>query len=154
MKAYRQDYIAIATLVTSGNPARLAIADITKDSMRTAFAAYAHDHEAASIRRCWSTWNVLCTLLYTGEHLAANPMQLVGDPNWPGPSPRPSPASPSKRFSKPLRRIKTQSEKPTGLKEISRSSSPHSWPASAPRNCAWLISAIFAPPMTAPRSST
>ena len=79
MKAYRQDFIAIATLVTS-DPARLGVADITKDSMRTAFAAYARDHEAASIRRCWSTWNVLCTFLYTGEVLAANPMQLVGRP--------------------------------------------------------------------------
>ena len=48
--------------------------------MRTAFAGYARDHEAASIRRCWSTWNVLCTFLYTGELLAANPMQLVGRP--------------------------------------------------------------------------
>lgn len=80
MKAYRQDFIAIANLVTDGKPARLAVADITKDSMRQAFAAYARDHEAASIRRCWSTWNVLCTFLYTGEQLAANPMQLVGRP--------------------------------------------------------------------------
>jgi len=48
--------------------------------MRAAFATYAQDHEAASIRRCCSTWNVLCTFLYTGEQLAANPMQLVGRP--------------------------------------------------------------------------
>ena len=27
-----------------------------------------------------TTWNVLCTFLYTGEQLAANPMQLVGRP--------------------------------------------------------------------------
>ena len=80
IKAYRQDFIAIATFVTIGNPAGMTVADITKDSMRTAFAAYARDHEAASIRRCWSTWNVLCTFLYTGEQLAANPMQLVGRP--------------------------------------------------------------------------
>ena len=51
MKAYRQDFIAIAMMIT-GDPARLGVADITKDSMRTAFAAYARDHEAASIRRC------------------------------------------------------------------------------------------------------
>ena len=88
MKAYRQDFIAIANLVTDGNPARLAVADITKDSMRDAFAAYARDHEAASIRRCWSTWNVLCTFLYTGEQLAANPMQLVGRPKLAKPLPR------------------------------------------------------------------
>jgi integrase/recombinase XerC len=80
MKAYRQDFIAIAGLVTSGDPVGMNVVDITKDSMRAAFAAYAHDHEAASIRRCWSTWNVLCTFLYTGEQLAANPMQLVGRP--------------------------------------------------------------------------
>jgi len=88
MKAYRQDFIAIATLVTVGNPARLAVADITKDSMRHAFAAYARDHEAASIGRCWSTWNVLCTFLYTGEQLAANPMQLVGRPKLAKPLPK------------------------------------------------------------------
>jgi integrase/recombinase XerC len=80
MKAYRQDFVAIATLATDGDPARLALTDITKESMRAAFATYARDHEAASIRRCWSTWNVLCTFLYTGEQLAANPMQLVGRP--------------------------------------------------------------------------
>lgn len=48
--------------------------------MRAAFAAYARDHEAASIRRCWSTWNVLCTFLFTSELLTANPMALVGRP--------------------------------------------------------------------------
>jgi integrase/recombinase XerC len=52
MKAYRQDFVAIATLVTEGNPAHLAVTDITKESMRTAFAGYARDHDAASIRRC------------------------------------------------------------------------------------------------------
>jgi integrase/recombinase XerC len=80
MKAYRQDFVAIANLVAGGDPAGMNIVDITKDSMREAFATYAQAHEAASIRRCWSTWNVLCTFLYTGEQLAANPMQLVGRP--------------------------------------------------------------------------
>lgn len=80
MKAYRQDFVAIANLVADGDPTCMNIVDIKKDSMRAAFATYARDHEAASIRRCWSTWNVLCTFLYTGEQLAANPMQLVGRP--------------------------------------------------------------------------
>jgi len=80
MKAYRQDFAAIASLVTGGGPAHMNVVDITKDSMRAAFAAYAQCHEAASIRRCWFTWNVLCTFLYTGEELASNPMQLVGRP--------------------------------------------------------------------------
>jgi integrase/recombinase XerC len=56
--------------------------------MRAAFAAYAHDHEAASIRRCWSSWNVLCTFLYTSEQLTVNPMQLVGRPKLARPLPK------------------------------------------------------------------
>ena len=88
MKAYRQEFIAIASLMTDSNPERLTVADITKDSMRQAFATYARDHEAASIRRCWSSWNVLCTFLYTGEQLTANPMQLVGRPKPAKPLPR------------------------------------------------------------------
>ena len=48
--------------------------------MRQAFAAYAGTHEAASIRRCWSTWNTLCSFLFTADLLPANPMQLVGRP--------------------------------------------------------------------------
>ena len=35
---------------------------------------------AATIQRCWSTWNVLCTFLYTSELIPANPMPLVGRP--------------------------------------------------------------------------
>lgn len=80
MKAYRQDFIAIASVLTDDQPAAMAVSDITKNSMRGAFATYASDHEAASVRRCWSTWNVLCTFLYTGEHIASNPMSLVGRP--------------------------------------------------------------------------
>lgn len=80
MKAYRQDFVAIALLLTDCSPNELALADITKDSMRSAFAEFTSDHEAASVRRCWSTWNVLCTFLYTNEQISANPMSLVGKP--------------------------------------------------------------------------
>jgi hypothetical protein len=59
----------------------MPLGDITTDTMRTAFAQYAKTHEAATIQRCWSTWNVLCTLLYTSELIVANPMPLVGRPN-------------------------------------------------------------------------
>ena len=61
--------------------------------MRTAFATYARDHEAASIRRCWSTWNVLCAFLYTSELLMANPMQSVGRPKLAKPLPKALPRS-------------------------------------------------------------
>jgi integrase/recombinase XerC len=49
-------------------------------SVRAAFAAYASTREPASIRRCWSTWNVLCDFLYTGELIPANLMPFVGRP--------------------------------------------------------------------------
>ena len=44
-------------------------------TLRAAFA-----YEPATIQRCWLTWNVLCTFLYTAELIAANPMPLVGRP--------------------------------------------------------------------------
>ena len=78
--AYRQDFSSIATLITDGRPAELSLTDITRDSMRSAFGAYATGHEPASIRRCWSTWNVLCDFLYMCELIAANPMPAVGRP--------------------------------------------------------------------------
>ena len=81
LKAYRQDFAAIATLIAGGDDlSGMALGAITIDTMRTAFAQYAETHEAASIQRCWSTWNVLCTFLYTSELIAANPMPLVGRP--------------------------------------------------------------------------
>lgn len=82
VKAYRQDFAAVATLLT-GDPARvehLTPDVITKDAMQRAFAAYANTHAAASIRRCWSNWNTLCDFLYTGEVITANPMPLIGRP--------------------------------------------------------------------------
>lgn len=83
MKAYRQDFDGIASLLTEGNPAGLLVTDITSDTVRIAFARYARTHEPATIRRCWSTWNVLCTYLYTAGLLVANPMPLVGKPKVP-----------------------------------------------------------------------
>ena len=81
LKAYRQDFDAIATLIAGGEDlSGMALGAITIDTMRTAFAQYAETHEAASIQRCWSTWNVLCTYLYTAELIASNPMPMVGRP--------------------------------------------------------------------------
>ena len=49
MKAYRQDFDAIATLVAgdAAAVARMPLTDITTDSMRTAVAQYAESHDAA-----------------------------------------------------------------------------------------------------------
>jgi integrase/recombinase XerC len=81
IKAYRQDFDAIATLIAGGGDlSGMPVGAITIDTLRTAFAQFAETHEAASIQRCWSTWNVLCTFLYTAELIAANPMPMVGRP--------------------------------------------------------------------------
>jgi site-specific recombinase XerD len=84
-KAYRQDFAAIAQLMAADRAriGELTPAAITKEAMRAAFAAYADTHSAASIRRCWSTWNTLCTFLFTAELLDANPMPLIGRPKVP-----------------------------------------------------------------------
>jgi site-specific recombinase XerD len=81
LKAYRQDFDAIATLIAGGEDlSGMPLSAIMIETMRTAFAQYAETHEAASIQRCWSTWNVLCTFLYTAQLIPANPMSLVGRP--------------------------------------------------------------------------
>lgn len=82
MKAYRQDFDAIAALIVGDEQpvAGMPMSAITTDLLRTAFARYAATHEAASIRRCWSTWNVLCTYLFTAELILANPMPQIGRP--------------------------------------------------------------------------
>jgi site-specific recombinase XerC len=83
MKAYRQDFDAIATLIFGDDSKDLSgmpLSAIMTDTMRTAFAQCAETHEAATIQRCWSSWNVLCTFLYTAGLIAANPMPLVGRP--------------------------------------------------------------------------
>ena len=66
LKAYRQDFDAIAALIAGGEDlSGMALDAITIDTLRTAFARYAQSHQATSIQRCWSTWNVLCTYLFT-----------------------------------------------------------------------------------------
>ena len=93
IKAYRQDFDAIAAFIAGGGDlSGMALADITIDTVRTAFARYQH-HEAASIARCWSTWNVLCTFLYTAELIAANPMPMVGRPKLAKTLPKALPAA-------------------------------------------------------------
>ena len=94
MAAYRRDFAAVAAFVPADKPGQITPTDITRDNMRAAFAAYAAGHEPASIRRCWSTWNVVCDFLYTAELIPANPMRFVGRPRPPKTLPRalPQPA--------------------------------------------------------------
>ena len=53
MKAYRQDFDAIAALIVGSDedPSAMSLGNITTEAMRAVFAQYAETHEAASIRR-------------------------------------------------------------------------------------------------------
>ena len=74
--AYRRDFDAIAEIIVGGDDlAALRLSDLTKDALKAAFGLFAKNHSAASVRRCWSTWNTLCTYVYSEEEvIAANPM--------------------------------------------------------------------------------
>lgn len=84
LQAYRHDFDAVAArLVPTEQIEALTPAAITVDTMRRAFADFAGTHEAASVRRCWSTWNTLCSYLFGINAISANPMELVGKPKPP-----------------------------------------------------------------------
>lgn len=98
VNAYRRDFDAIASVLAGGpkHVAALKSTAITKDAIRQAFAVFATSREAASIRRCWSTWNTLCSYLFTAELLEANPMQFVGRPKVAKSLPKSLPAAAAK----------------------------------------------------------
>ena len=154
MKAYRQDFIAIATLVAGGNSTQLAVTDITKDwdavrSQRMRVITKQRRFAAVGRRgMCCAPSSIrVSSWLLT-------PCSLSGDRSWPGSSPRLSPAPQCKPCWRLWRGTKVRNAKLIGLNEISRSSSLCSWPAYAPRSSASRTLAIFAPPITGPRPST
>jgi integrase/recombinase XerC len=120
IKAYRQDFAAVSALLTAGTRADIALTDITKNNMRAAFAAYASTHEPASIRRCWSTWNVLCDFLYTNELIPANPMPFVERPKAAKTLPRSLPSPRSARCWMRLTATTSRNAAPTGPNETWR----------------------------------
>lgn len=86
LKAYRQDYQVISealAAVTGTGAAELTLDAIDKATVRAAFARYARTHQPASIRRCWSTWNMLCDFLFSLDAIVANPMSAVLRPKAP-----------------------------------------------------------------------
>ncbi len=86
VKALRQDFTAIAKGLADLNGTtvdQLGCDVVTKDQMRAVFADFAGTHSAASIRRCWSTWNGLCEYLFTADSIVANPMSAVLRPKQP-----------------------------------------------------------------------
>ena len=75
----------------------LRTTELNKDNLRAAFAVYAESRSAASIRRCWSTWNTLCTFLYTASPVPRSP-------GWGSPYRARSPMSATRGRDRPGRR--------------------------------------------------
>ncbi len=81
LAAYCRDFDTIAAIITGGpDVSGLALDELNRDALRTAFSVFAATHAAASIRRAWSTWNTLCEFLYSSELIPANPMATVARP--------------------------------------------------------------------------
>jgi len=78
MKAYRQDFDAIAVLVVGGGEdlSSLSLGHLTTEAMRSAFAQYA-EHKAASLQRCWSTWNDLAFTETIGSEISLHSCHLA-----------------------------------------------------------------------------
>ncbi len=58
----------------------LLLEDLSKRALRAAFALWAEDHAAASIRRAWSTWNGFFDHLVAEEAVLTNPMGAITPP--------------------------------------------------------------------------
>jgi hypothetical protein len=113
--------------------------------LRTAFAQYAETHEAASTQRCWSTWNVLYTYLYTAELIAANPMPMVGRPKLAKTLPKALPADAVAALLRPSMPTRCRGDAPTGSNATAPSSSPPCWLDCAPINWCAPTSVTFVP---------
>lgn len=85
MAAYRRDLEGIgrrlSTLRGSGDDlSSLTLDDLDHQALRAAFASWAEDHAAASIRRAWSAWNGFFDHLVGEAAVAGNPMSSITPP--------------------------------------------------------------------------
>ena len=58
----------------------LTLDDLRRPALRAAFASWADDHAAASIRRAWSAWNGFFEHLVVEELVEGNPMSAITPP--------------------------------------------------------------------------
>ena len=118
LKAYRQDFDAIAALFSERHPRPGAPTAGDHRHRSHAFGVRRvrpHPRGRAGFGRCWCAWNVLCAFLFTAELIPANPMPMVGRPKQPKSLPGSLPAS----RSPPCwpRRRRSRSEADRGLAE-------------------------------------
>lgn len=83
--AYRRDLEGIGRRIAAesgygSDLDALCVEDLDKHALRAAFASWADDHAAASIRRAWSAWNGFFDHLVTEEVALTNPMGTITPP--------------------------------------------------------------------------
>ncbi len=85
--AYRRDVEGIgarlAILEDLGQLADLRLTDLERPALRAAFASWASDHAAASVRRAHSAWSSLFDFLVAEGVRDGNPMAAIPKPKTP-----------------------------------------------------------------------
>jgi site-specific recombinase XerD len=87
--AYRRDVSGVTARLAElfeRRPVRLS--DLNRRSLRAAFASWASDHSASSVRRAHSAWSSLFDFLVSEGVLDGNPMAAVPKPKTPTVLPR------------------------------------------------------------------
>jgi site-specific recombinase XerD len=87
--AYRRDLAGITALLPGGNAGSILVEELTAQSLRAAFGAFADGHAKSSVLRAWSTWNQFLTFCVSDGLLPGNPMGAVARPKAPPLSPKP-----------------------------------------------------------------
>ncbi|MEA3217656.1 MAG: integrase/recombinase XerC [Acidimicrobiia bacterium] len=83
LAAYRRDLEGVGRRIAAAAGVDLdhvGLEHLDRMSLRGAFADWAADHAAASIRRAWSAWNSLFEFLVAEELVEANPMNAITPP--------------------------------------------------------------------------
>jgi site-specific recombinase XerD len=89
-RAARSDFAAIHRfLQKAAGTDDVPLEEVTTRRLRLAFARFAEAHAAASIARCWSTWNQFYGFLVSEELVAGNPMGAVAKPKVGRRTPKP-----------------------------------------------------------------
>lgn len=81
--AYRRDLHGVGRRLAAARGAQLdglTLADLDRTSLRRAFADWAGDHAASSVRRAWSAWNGFFEFLVLEDLAEANLMRAVSQP--------------------------------------------------------------------------
>lgn len=90
--AYRRDVQGVAGRLAAlegiGELGDLSLPDLERSALRAAFASWASDHAAASVRRAHSAWSSFFDFLVAEGILEGNPMAAIPKPKTPTVLPR------------------------------------------------------------------